>query len=64
MKKDQKLTPKYWVGHNKLTDDVFIQTIDKSYNKVLDNMDLMFGNAWYDDSSHEVILVEIKKVDI
>lgn len=62
MNNNQKLSPKYWVGHSKKTDDVFIETIDKSYSRVLDNMDLMFGDSWYEDDNYEVILIEIKEV--
>ena len=30
MKADQKLNPKYWVVHDKTTDDVFIDTAHKT----------------------------------
>ena len=30
MKNEQRYTPKYWVLHDKRTDDVFIETLDKS----------------------------------
>ena len=62
MNNNQKLSPKYWVGHSKNTDDVIIETIDKSYSRVLDNMDLMFGDSWYEDDNYEVILIEIKEI--
>ena len=58
----QKLSPKYWVCHNKATDDVFIETVDKSYDKAMDNMELMFGDEFYENPNLEIILVEIKKV--
>lgn len=64
MNNNQKLSPKYWVGHSKKTDDVFIETIDKSHSRVLDNMDLMFGDSWYGDDNYEVILIEIKEVTL
>jgi hypothetical protein len=31
MKKDQKLTPKYWIGHDPKTDDVYISSAAKDY---------------------------------
>lgn len=58
----QKLSPKYWVGHNKATDDVFIETADKSYEWVVDKMELKFGDDFYENPNLEIILVEIKKV--
>ena len=58
----QKLSPKYWVGHNKSTDDVFIETSDKSYEWVVDKMELKFGEDFYENPNLEIVLVEIKQV--
>ncbi len=62
MNDNQKLSPKYWVGHNKATDDVFIETANKTYGWVLDKMELKFGDDFYENQNLEIILVEIKKV--
>lgn len=61
MNDHQKMSPKYWVGHNKATDDVFIETAEKSYEWALDKMVGMFGNEFYDNENLEIILVEIKQ---
>ena len=62
MKDYQKLNPKYWVGRNKATDDVLIETADKSYEWVVDKMELKFGDEFYENPNLEIILVEIKQV--
>ncbi len=36
MKDDQKYMPKYWVVHDKETDDVFIDTADKSQGNAIE----------------------------
>lgn len=75
MKKNQKYLPKYWVVHDKNTDDVFIQTASKSLNiaerKFVDycatsyygdlNEEELF-EKFYDDENLETILVEILEV--
>ena len=62
MKDNQKFTPKYWVLHNKIEDDVYLSTACKSYpDAVLQAQDLL-GEDWFMDDNFEVILVEIKKV--
>lgn len=58
----QKLSPKYWVGHNKATDDVFIETAEKSYEWAMDKMELKFGDEFYENPNLEIILVEIKQL--
>ena len=62
MNDHQKMSPKYWVGHNKATDDVFIETADKSYEWVVDKMELKFCDEFYENQNLEIILVEIKQV--
>lgn len=64
MKNDQKLTPKYWVGHNKATDDVFIGTATKSRDYTIALMESYFGEDWFLDEDFEIILVEVKPVDL
>lgn len=32
MKLNQSFTPKYWIFHNRLTDDVYIRTAHKSFD--------------------------------
>jgi hypothetical protein len=62
MKPDQKFTPKYWAGHNKSSDDVFVTTLHKCKSDALLEMDELFGEDWYMDEDFEVIIVEIKQV--
>jgi len=62
MKADQKYTPKYWVGHNKAGDDVYLFTADKTRDVTLKAMEDIFGEDWFMDENFEVILVEIKMV--
>lgn len=64
MNSEQKLTPKYWVGHNKATDDVFIGTATKSKDYTIGLMESFFGEDWFLDEDFEVILVEIKMADL
>jgi hypothetical protein len=62
MNEAQKYTPKYWVGHNKETDDVFITTASKNKGDVYLHMEATFGEDFYLDDNFEVILIEIKQV--
>ena len=76
MKPDQKHSPKYWVVHDKQTDDVFLSSAHKSKHVserlFLEQMSKMFTNPSYDDlyeafendEDYECILVEIKKVEV
>lgn len=64
MKTNQQLTPKYWVGHNKQTDDVFLDTACKSYKDVLSCMESRYGEDWFMDENFDIILVEIKQVSL
>lgn len=75
MKSDQKHSPKYWVVHDKQTDDIFLSSAHKwkqrSIDLFLEQMSKMFTNSSYDDlyeafendEDYECILVEIKKVE-
>lgn len=60
--KPQKYTPKYWVGHNRNTDDVYISTASKNKAEAFGKMLAHVGPVVYDDSSYEMILIEIKEV--
>jgi len=72
MKTTQKLTPKYWVVHDKTTDDVFIDTARKGLAEAIDafmdkhsydrwgiHPDDKLQDLWFEDACLEVILVEI-----
>lgn len=59
MLKDQKFTPKYWVGYNKTIDDVFLSTAAKSRADTVSSMEELFGDDWFMDDDFEVILIEI-----
>lgn len=63
MKPDQQFTPKYWVGHDSRTDDIIPETLSKRY----DFADIFLENAvgyWQENDRYEIILVEIKRVEI
>ena len=60
MKTTQKFTPKYWICHDKTTDDVFIMTADKSKDNSIEKYIKLFGH--YLDDDHVCELMEISKV--
>ena len=76
MKPNQKLPPKYWVVHDKKSDDVFINTASKNKRNAVDIF--VDDNSWdrwqvylkdedllemfYNDKDLEVILIEVKEV--
>lgn len=76
MKPNQKLTPKYWVVHDKKTDDVFIGTVAKSMTESLELFFNSYTHAysgaiksdeelpdWFNkEEDLECILIEINKV--
>lgn len=64
MNTEQKLTPKYWVGHDKNTDDVFITTARKSWFECDEAMAELFDDNWLNREELSIILVEIKQVEI
>lgn len=65
MKNKQKISPKYWVGHDKRTDDVFLTTARKSYDDAYKAVEEEYGVGIMDEHEDiEVILVEIKKVKL
>lgn len=77
MYKEQKHSPKYWVVHDKHSDDVFIGTAHKSKFMserlfVHNNLMTMFPHAeeedlfemYYNEEDYGCILIELKLVDI
>lgn len=62
MKLDQKYTPKYWVGHRKSDDDVFITTASKTKAHCYQDMEALFGEDCFIDDDFDVILIEINIV--
>ena len=61
----QILTPKYWIGHDTKTDDVFLLTAKKDYSSCYDRMSEYFGDDWKDNNtSFEISLVEINLVEM
>ena len=63
MKQDQKFTPKYWVLHDKTTDDVFTDSMRKSRADVCSYAEKLLAEDWFMDDNLEIILVEIKKAE-
>lgn len=77
MKPNQKLSPKYWVVHDKKSDDVFINTASKNKRNAVDIF--LDDDAWdrwaayleddallemfHNDKDLEVILIEVKEMD-
>lgn len=64
MREDQELSPKWWVGHDKRQDGVFLATACKSRDRTVVLMEDYFGEDWFIEENFEVILIEIKKVEL
>lgn len=65
MKADQKYTPKYWVVHDKTTDDVFLETMNKTRSDAIETFADIYGvEEWTHNGNTEVILIEINMVDL
>lgn len=62
MLKGQEFTPKYWIGHHKLTDDVMLFSAHKTRSETAKLMDQAYGEDWFMDENFEIILVEINRV--
>ena len=65
MKPDQRFTPKYWVFHNKETDDVYLDTAAKSWDGCTESVESLYLDKLMDfyensDSPYEISLVEIR----
>ena len=64
MNKTQELTPKYWIGHSLVSDDVYLETAAKSYDDADVNMLKAFGHLWQEDLNKVIELFELKIVDL
>lgn len=77
MYKEQEYSPKYWVVHDKRSDDIFISTAHKSkfmserlfvQNTLMTMFDGLDEQDAFDlycnEEDYECILIEIKSVDI
>ena len=69
MKSNQEYSPKYWVVHDKTTDDILVLTMNKSRPDSLETYELMqaadligYQGNLEDDDNLECILIEIKEV--
>lgn len=62
MKANQRYSPKFWIGHDKQTDDVIIGTGTKSFAWTENRMKEMFGEDWMEDENLEIILVEVNLI--
>lgn len=62
MNKEQKYTPKYWVAHNELTNDVYVSTLFKSLRGSQQAFEVVSEHVAY-LSDIKFSLVEIKLVD-
>lgn len=63
MNKVQKFTPKYWVGHDNTTDDVFIETASKSRSNAVKKMEHLIGfTEFRTNDKYETILIEVNWV--
>ena len=59
MKSNQKLTPKYWIGHDVRDSDVFLTSASKTKVTAANEMSEMFGEDWIFDEFYRVDLFEI-----
>ena len=63
--REQKFTPKYWIGHDTKNDDVFLDTAKKGFDTCDEKMSKKFGENWKEENpSFEISLVEINLVDM
>jgi len=59
-----KTKQKYWVLHNKAKEDVYMATCRKCWYDVYDAAVEAFSEDWHDDEDLEIILIELKEVDL
>lgn len=66
MRPDQRLTPKYWVFHDKYADDIYLDTAAKGYDQCKDKANALYPEklrAFHEnDARYEVALIEIRLV--
>ena len=58
MKQYQHFTPKYWVVHDKTSDDVFLWTASKSYQGAISSWEVK--NDFHENENLECILIEVR----
>ena len=67
MNRNQKFTPKYWVFHNKLTDDIFKNTMSKNYRTCQSLAARLhpteFNQYVEGEDAYQVTLIEVRVVD-
>jgi hypothetical protein len=64
MKINQKLTPKYWIAHDNITGDVWLDTADKSLTGCRDKLKHKFDGCDVDnDEGISIMLFEVKPVE-
>ncbi len=65
MNNNQKITPKYWIFHDKTSDDVFIATAtaSKSLDSTYENAKKLYPNEFeefeLDNSNYAITLFEV-----
>ena len=59
MKSNQKLTPKYWIGHDVRGSDLFLTSASKTKVTAVNEMSELFGEDWIFDEFYRVDLFEI-----
>ena len=64
MKIDQEFTPKYWVGHNTESDDVYLPTASKNRATAEHNMAEKVYIDWVDEDYYEIILISIDFAEV
>jgi len=72
MKQNQKLSPKYWVIHDKTSDDILFWTASKSYQGAVEMWEMeqfegLHHIGWFHEEGNEYlecILIEIKEVNL
>jgi hypothetical protein len=64
MKIDQRFTPKYWVFHNKLNDDVYLQTAAKGYDQCQDKAKALYPKELNDFHENEQSNYDISSIEL
>ena len=64
MNEKQKLTPKYWVGHRKNSDDIIPTTMKKCRGDTWKAMQEILGEDWEFTNKYSIELIEIKLVSL
>ena len=69
MNKKQTFIPKYWVFHNVLSDDIFVETLDKGKLECECKTKLLYPKEYADYENNEysvynVCLIEISLINL